>query len=409
MPNVRLLLEAVQTRNGRQTATPISHEPVRTDARGAFRFFGLPPGDYLVSAVLQSGYETEGLLFDRAYYPGSSTVDSAIPVRLGWGQDVSGIGLQPRLAGTGEIRLKLDAGGGLVEFIAWAQRLSPYGFTDSPTVTRSVRRDATIRRLHAGTYLIEARAVFKDPSDPVKLEGTRWTHWARQTVTIAGALSTEVRLVWRPTVTIRGRIDEVAASGEARPAGGISVQWLEDGITSFPDVPHTTSELDGSFLLGGIAPGKYRIGLVGNQAVLEDVETASEGGYADLPLEVVDPMDAVVIRVAKRPAEITGRLLDTLGAPLGDRIVVIFSKDPKFWTMPSRRVAAGRSALDGMFFLCCVPSGSYWMAVAAAESVDWMDPGFLEHAAASAVPVDVTSGSTVRRDLRVGKGSGNRR
>ena len=69
----------------------------RTDDQGGFRLYGLPPGDYFVSAsnrnnnfMMAGVNNTEQDGFAPTYYPGTPNVDEATRVTLKAGQEMSG-------------------------------------------------------------------------------------------------------------------------------------------------------------------------------------------------------------------------------------------------------------------------------------------------------------------------------
>jgi hypothetical protein len=85
--------------NGERRLLPASGRSVTNDI-GEFRMFGLPPGDYLVSARVQNGMfsDTDDRPENRAgyaptYYPGTSNPSEAQRISIDAGQVVNGISL----------------------------------------------------------------------------------------------------------------------------------------------------------------------------------------------------------------------------------------------------------------------------------------------------------------------------
>ena len=69
----------------------------RTDDQGSFRLFGLPPGDYYVSATNRNNMfmrpsinNTEADGFAPTYYPGTPNISEATRVTVKAGQEMTG-------------------------------------------------------------------------------------------------------------------------------------------------------------------------------------------------------------------------------------------------------------------------------------------------------------------------------
>ena len=85
----------------------------RTDDQGSFRLFGLPPGDYYVSAVnrggqmmLVVGNNTEADGFAPTYYPGTPNISEATRISLKTGQEMTGANFALIVARMARIRGK---------------------------------------------------------------------------------------------------------------------------------------------------------------------------------------------------------------------------------------------------------------------------------------------------------------
>ncbi len=138
-----------------------------TDDTGAFRVWGLAPGDYLVGArpnrfvadTNDTAGQREG--YAATYYPGTPSLSNARAVRVEPGKETGGLGFQlvsvPLSALRGLVQLPPGTSGRTVNLgvgLVAPQRLDGY-------VTRSVRaRDDgsfAITRLAPGTYQVTAR------------------------------------------------------------------------------------------------------------------------------------------------------------------------------------------------------------------------------------------------------------
>src|SRR4051812_42550954 len=94
-----------------------------TDDRGEFRIFGVPPGDYVISAtfeVMDFGSK-DRMRYVRTYYPGTPVASDAQHVTITAGQEVSGVVIALARAATANIRGVVRSSGqtgmGLFTFI----------------------------------------------------------------------------------------------------------------------------------------------------------------------------------------------------------------------------------------------------------------------------------------------------
>jgi len=127
---------------------------------------------------------------------------------------------------------------------------------------------------------------------------------------------------------------------------------------------------------------------------------------ADRPLTAVadgSELSGVVVSFTNRPAEISGRLVDTSGRPVTRYSIVVLTQDRSLWLSGARRIRAVRPATDGSFEIGGLPSGDYAIAaVENAEDADVFDATFLSDVLASAFKVTLTEGDIKRQDFRVG-------
>ncbi len=76
---------------GRREFSPVGRGAA-SDDRGQYRVYGLPPGQYRVSAALRGGPQSvDGQGYAPTYYPGTSDVAQAQRVSVGLGQELTGI------------------------------------------------------------------------------------------------------------------------------------------------------------------------------------------------------------------------------------------------------------------------------------------------------------------------------
>jgi len=228
----------------RTTSSPITPT---TDDTGAFRVWGLAPGDYLVGArpnrfvadASDADARREG--YASTYYPGTASLSTARAVRVEPGKDTAGVSFGlvtvPLSTLRGTVQLPPDTPGRGVTVgvgLVAPQRLDGY-------VTRGTRvRDDggfELTRLAPGTYQVTARSF-----QPGGVE-----YWGTATVDVTGTDLDGVSIPLRAGAIVRGRV--VTEAGE--PVGvPVMVSLTTDGDRAPTPRPARTYS-DGSFRLEG--------------------------------------------------------------------------------------------------------------------------------------------------------------
>jgi hypothetical protein len=398
----------------RATSSPITPT---TDDTGAFRVWGLAPGDYLVGArpnrfvADASDAEARREGYASTYYPGTANLSTARAVRVEPGKDTAGVSfglvtvplstlrgtvlLPPETPGRG-----VTVGVGLLA----PQRLDAY-------VTRGTRvRDDggfELTRLAPGTYQVTARSF-----QPGGLE-----YWGSATVQVTGTDLDGVSIPLRAGAIVRGRV--VTEAGE--PVGvPVMVSLTTDGDRApTPQPPRIYS--DGSFRLEGafgthqvravearMIPGAEAPGI--NVRALQEVTPATPAlttwwvksivldgrDVTDEPIDFDQGGINLLITMTNRASSVRGTVAWN-GAPGRRRpAVVVFVDDDTRWTRPSRLVGASEVDEAGRYDVRGLPPGARYLAVAvegAARAV-LARPEMLAVLRASATPLRIDEGGT---------------
>jgi len=243
-----------------------------TDDRGVYRVYGLEPGSYLVSVGGTTLFNTNpGAKADGppTYYP-SSTRASAAKVGVEAGQEVAGIDIQRR-------ELRGYTVSGLVEVAAGAPAKG-FGVALLDAATGEIvdtlalqggERAFAFRDVSEGEYDLVARGA--SGADEAVASAPR-------RVTLKGQDVSGVALTLSKTVALSGRVviepptdaDAKGACADARPfvsprevVVGLS---REDAVVARGvagqggrKVSEAAAGTDGSFVLGGLQPGRYAL------------------------------------------------------------------------------------------------------------------------------------------------------
>lgn len=409
---------------------------------GQFRIYGLPPGDYYVSATYRDlgalamdfgigpmgaasgsgSMPTSG--YAPTYFPGTSSPAEAQRVTVGVGQELTGIdiSLQPvKLAHISGQALASDGRplGSAMILLMPASRdaglLMPGG-----TTRTNASGQFTLNGVAPGEYSLQVRSTGpmvvdagggammfsvstpdgapngarREPefaSVPVSVNGedvsglvVMTTHGARAT----GRVNFEGGVV--PDGVSQIRVSAPSADPEGGPSVGSGVGQVH---------------ADGTFELTGLAGSRIiRAGTLPKGWLLKSVQLngmdVTDAGYEFKPGENVSGID---ILLTQRTTEVNGMVTDSQGQALKDYTVVVFSTDPNKWALPMTRwTQSARPDQEGRFRIENLPAGSYYaIAVDYVAQGEWNDPDWLTRASAKAATISVSEGAGASLNLKL--------
>jgi Carboxypeptidase regulatory-like domain len=454
-----------QTIGGERTLRPaagFSTLGSGTDDRGIYRIYGLPPGDYIVSATVRStpgdlrpvtpaeiqwarqfaqtggGAPTAGLSasnvplpplpqtvgYAPVYYPGTGDASAASAVTLVAGEERAGIDIALQLVPTARIEGTVtDAEGRRAngaQVTVLPKTLVGFYFPTIPRATVSADGRFVVVGIAPGDYAVTARGRGAGPvGAPAGGRGAAAASlWAMSDLTVSGQDISGLELRLEPGMVVPGRFVFESATNQT-PANVTSYRaglgpWRSGtGATVSLTIPNVQADADGRFRFASVAPGTYSASGYGggitspNQTpawILKSV-TANGRDVTDQPLEIrprEEPPE-IVITFTDKVTEITGTLLDPVGRPTSGLSIIVLPVNREFWNMNSRRIRPATPASDGKFKLAGLPPGEYYMAaVTDYEYSDLMDASFLEQLTAGAFKITLGEGEKKVQDIRMG-------
>jgi hypothetical protein len=401
---VRVSAMQVRRENGRVVATRTGWERV-TDDRGRYRVFGLPAGSYIVMAstdAVASGTDGEQRRgFTRTYYPGTARGDSAQPLQVQAGSDLTEIDLSvvPTVAARVSGTVIDSAGQPFSGRVQLAVSRQSGGVAVEPLVT-TAESDGRfqLRDVPPGDYVVQAisEGRFGQPGE-----------FGVESVVVVDRDPPPVTVRTSPGVTLEGRF---TAEGVERPPmrtlalhamtidvdRGVAPGRGPSGLAVYDDGRFYMTGLRGSvrFTLPNPPSGWFLKAMTIGSIDVTDVPYDFESGDRT-------PGDAEVV-LSSAGATIKGKVTDGPQSRLQTCAALAFSTARQLWFSGSRHVKQSRTCAEGSFSIDGVPAGDYWVvAVERLEPGDWQIPEVLDAMVPTARRVTVLEGQTQSADVRL--------
>jgi hypothetical protein len=397
--HARVTVQRRQMFEGARRLVPVGVTD-ETDDTGAFRLYGLAPGDYYVSArgrqnPLEQPGDTSG--FAPTYYPGTGNVGEAQHVTVGAGEEASiafsllSVRLV-RVSGT-VVSQSGEVGGGNVQLI------SADGGGEGPltALAGGIQNDGSfvISNVPTGSYVLNARSGI----------GGR----GRGAAARAGA---EVEIGSLPLVV--GESDVTGVAVTLTRGASIAGTVVKEGTA-----PITLSNLrvmarpmrntpGRNVAASGVsATGSFQLSTLSGTIALRVENLPSEWTLKSIVVGSADVTDGAFdlrgteqitnarIVISDRVSELNGTV--SLGnQEAKGSTVIVFADDAALWTFPTRYVRMVRSDAEGRFTLRGLPPGATYLAAAVdyLEEGEWQDPEFLERLREPASRVALREGET---------------
>jgi len=434
----------MQYAGGKRRLVPSGRNGTTNDL-GQFRLYGLPPGEYYVSATLRSmdsmvmdlmggggaGGPTgsnQNAGYAATYYPGTSNPGDAQRVAVAVGQELNGVDvqLQPvrlaRISGTAVGSDGKPMSGAMVMLLPTMKDAMQF----MPGGTSRTNKDGqfTLSGVAPGEYSIqvqslaaimnaasEAMTVFAvssgdrsqtPPSSPQERE------FAVAPVTVAGEDIAGMVVLGTRGAKASGQI---SFEGGVTPEGIASIRLMagpSEGDSMGPASAafgNSSVKNDGTFSIDGLVGGRiFRVLNAPKGWFLKRVTVGGED-VTDKGMEFKPGEDVADIRVelTNKTTGITGSVTDDKGQAQKDYTVVVFPENQQKWTLAnSRWASSARPDQEGRFTFSNLPPGAYFaIAVEYVASGEWSDPEWLARASKKATRFTLDEGSAKVLDLKL--------
>jgi hypothetical protein len=412
--SVQVNVQRYAWQGGRRRLMPAGAEGgnARTDDLGQFRLYGLPPGDYFVSAMLRSmdsvpmnavNTTTASDGFAPTYFPGTTNIAEARRITVRAAQDVPNVSFALVSARLGRVMGRVAASNG-EPLVGGMLMIAPRGddsFMNMRMMGADIRPDGTFQTtgLSPGRYTLYAQQ--RNFGGPVGEVG-------RIDVRVDGEDVRDVFITTGSGGTIRGRI--VSDDGSPLPFKAAQVRMFgqprEPGEMGFGVRPPVVHD-DFTFEMTGLTDA---------MRLTVSVADTSGGVWAarhawkdnvDLLDEAIDvgqgqSIDEVEVVLTRKVTELSGLVTDDRNLPVTDAQVIVFPDDRDRWTFGSRYLRPARPDANGKYTMRLTPFDGYRaVVVRGLEDGQFSDPEFLSRALEHATAFRIGEGEAKSLNLRL--------
>ena len=380
-----------------------------TDDQGHFRLFGLPPGDYYVSATLRGlGPEVTDPMgepsgYTSTYFPGTANVAEAARITLAVAQENTSVNfglIATRLVRVSGQVLMSDgapATAGNVMALPVTAAGRPALAMQQGGAGNRIGANGTFRlsNVAPGRYQLQARV------------GGRDFELARVDLSVGAEDVEGITLVTAPGAVVNGIV--VSDTGEpidfranqlqvgVRAASPDSV-GLGGGMASSrigDDWSFTLRNISEPVLVRAQPPQGWAM-----KSVLLNGQDVTDTPIELPPAQTVSGMQIVL---TKKITTLSGQVTDTRGNPVLDATVVVFPANEKLWTFQSRFIKAARPDQEGKYRVTGLPGAEDYLVVALQGLEDGQagDPEFLASIKDLATKLELGDGESKAVDVKL--------
>jgi hypothetical protein len=361
----------------------------QTDDTGAYRIFGLPPGDYYVAASLRMA-PTDSVVqttYSPTYYPGTGELAAAQRIRVELGTESTAIfPLLPVRNVTVSGTVFTSSGGPANAFLTLVSETAELGVPLGIGGVTQADGTFTIPDVPPGRYTLDASLRGDGPSENGSVPLTVASDDVSGNTVVTGKPSTMKGRFVADTGVVGAIPDGLSVIATAARAGG----------TVLSSGSGRVFELDDLWV-----PFTLRVeGLPDNWAVKAIAVNGAD--VTDSKVSLAANQEAVATIVLTNRVTVVSGTVNASG-PAPQAAVVVFAADASKWTYPSRFVRTTSADEKGRFRITGLPPSERYLAVAAdyLEDGEHFDPEFLERARDAATPLALNDGESLVLDLKV--------
>ena len=377
----RVQVLRVRMENGRRRLITVGAGD-QTDDTGAFRVYGLPPGDYYVSA--STGLIDAVKRDPPAYYPGTMNFAEAQPITLGVGAEASADFQIVEAVRTARISGVVLNSSGVPIAAQVNLRSDTISLGPASESALQLHDDAaadgtfSIQNVPPGPYTLTAMVMpMIPPIPPFKTDEAREAvrermmnqlpETAAMPIVVSGEDVSGITLAARRGGRVNGRF--VADTGVARPLPrGLQVALRSAGpVGAFLQMSGGSGN-DADFQLAGVS-GPTRADVQGVpdgwavKAILLDGDDVTDDTF-----DLAGKTGTLRVVMTDRLTSLSGTIQSN--SVIRDHNVIVFPEEGAKWTFPSRFVRTVRADDEGRFRIDGLPPERYLAA-----ALDYLEDG----------------------------------
>jgi hypothetical protein len=384
-----------------------------TDDQGSFRLYGLPPGEYYVTAnnrsnmmIMPNMNNTETDAFAPTYFPGTANIAEAARVSVKAGQEVQAsfaliVARMARVRGRAMNSSGQPVTNGMLMLTPGdgAMTMMFMGMSNAMIAPDGSFQFANVP---PGRYILQLRPNgMPTPSSEM----------AAMPVTVGNDDIDNLVVVSAPGAIARGVVmtDDSSAPAFRADQVNVSAMPMDPGAMIFNPSPPRVND-DYTFELTGLADRRMIRGSAGGgptagwylKSVLYDGSDITDSGLEFTPGRTYEGIQIIFTRKA---TDLSGTLTDDRGTPIVDASVVIFPADPQKWTYQSRYIRTLRPDTNGKFTVKSMPPLDDYLilGVQNLEPGQGSDPEFLARAKDEAKSFSLNEGESKAIDVKLSK------
>jgi hypothetical protein len=379
---------------GKRRLVPAGRFRYETDDTGRFRAYGLPPGEFIVSASMGFGFgpmasDTDSSAgYATTYYPGTASASGAQRVRVVPGGENSTVNFALVPSRVGKVTGTVLMSNGQPPVNAMIMISQPQG--DGGFMMNGggmVRPDGTftVADLGPGEYTLMIQTGFGTPDGEA----------AYVPVTMGSEDVTGLAITTSPGSLVTGQaVFDTTAPSSKRPAEfqfyagspDPDAFFIGNMVSPKDDWTFETHlHVSPTVINSGRLPDGWTV-----KAVLQGGVDVTDSG---LQFRVGEAVENVQVVLTDRVSTIIGTVATSTGVPAKDYTVVIFPDDQAKWTPNSRYLRTARPSQQGRFEASRLPPGHYLaLAVDMLDDDQGSDPEYLAQVRSAATPFDLAEG-----------------
>jgi hypothetical protein len=361
----------------------------QTDDTGAYRIFGLPPGDYYVAASLRVAPPDSIVqtTYSPTYYPGTGELADAQRIRVELGSESTAIfPLLPVRSVSVTGTVLTSSGAPASAFLNLMSDAAEFGTPLGIGGVTQPDGTFTIPDVPPGRYSLIASLRGDGPSETGSVPVTVGTD------DVSGHTIVTAR-----AATMKGMFVAEAGVADAVPAKLLVVA--------------SAARAGGTVLSSDSGPA-FELDDLAEPFTLRVEDLPDTWAVRSVFVNDVDVTDSRISIAANQEAQarivLTNRVTTLMGTVVVDRVpaqanVVVFAADASKWSYPSRFVRTTPVDERGRFRITGLPPDDNYLVVAAdyLEDGEHYDPEFLERVRGSAVPFSLADAGTFALELKV--------